>query len=79
MEADAAKCPEKFSATFFRLLLLTTATIILFSCKRNQWIEVDPAFSRYIDAYTTGTVSKPPLSGFNWQVLPTPLIQWEKK
>jgi len=58
MEADAAKRPEKFSATFFRLLLLTTATVILFSCKRNQWIEVDPAFSRYIDAYTTGTVSK---------------------
>ncbi len=58
MEADAAKRPEKFSATFFRLLLLITAATFLFSCKRNQWIEVDPAFSRYIDAYTTGTVSK---------------------
>jgi uncharacterized protein YfaS (alpha-2-macroglobulin family) len=59
MEADAAKCPEKFSVTFLRPLLFITAAVILFSCKRSdKWIEVDPAFSRYIDAYTTGTVSK---------------------
>ena len=66
MEADAAKRPEKFSATFLRatlsrtlfgMLFLATA-IIFFSCTKNKWIEVDPAFSRYIDAYTTGIVSK---------------------
>ncbi|MFT3679020.1 MAG: MG2 domain-containing protein [Ferruginibacter sp.] len=58
MEADAAKCPEKFSVTFLRPLLYCTAVAILFSCNRSKWIEVDPAFSRYIDAYTTGIVSK---------------------
>jgi hypothetical protein len=59
MEADAAKRPGKFSATFFRPLLFIIVAVILFSCKRsNKWIEVDPAFSRYIDAYTTGIVSK---------------------
>lgn len=58
MEADAAKCPEKFSVTFLRPMLLCTAIIFLFSCQQNKWIEVDPAFSRYIDAYTTGTISK---------------------
>ena len=59
MEADAAKRPEKFSATFFRPLLFITAVTFLFSCKKSgEWIEVDPAFSKYIDAYTTGIVSK---------------------
>jgi len=59
MEADAAKRPEKFSATFFRSMLFLTAITVLFSCKKSdKWIEVDPAFSRYIDAYTTGIVSK---------------------
>lgn len=67
MEADAAQCPEKFSVTFLRAnlsrisfgMLFITATVIFFSCKRSdKWIEVDPAFSRYIDAYTTGIVSK---------------------
>ncbi|MES2849002.1 MAG: MG2 domain-containing protein [Bacteroidota bacterium] len=58
MEADAAKCPEKFSVTFLRTLLFITATTILFSCNKTKWIEVDTAFSRYIDAYTTGMVSK---------------------
>jgi alpha-2-macroglobulin len=49
--------PKKFSATFF-LAMLCTATI-LFSCKaKNKWIDVDPAFSKYIDAYTTGIISK---------------------
>lgn len=67
MEADAAKCPEKFSVTFLRHalsstrmgMLLLISAIILFSCKSSdKWIEVDPAFSKYIDAYTTGIVSK---------------------
>jgi alpha-2-macroglobulin len=39
----------------FFLSLLT----IFFSCnKKNKLIEVDPAFSKYIDAYTSGIVSK---------------------
>ncbi|MFT3979146.1 MAG: MG2 domain-containing protein [Ferruginibacter sp.] len=59
MQADAAHYPEKFSATFLRYLLLCATAVILFSCKNsNKWIDVDPAFSRYIDAYTTGIVSK---------------------
>lgn len=59
MEADAAKRPEKFPVTFWRFMLLCTAVVLFFSCKTsNKWIEVDPAFSRYIDAYSTGTVSK---------------------
>lgn len=59
MEADAAKCPGKFSVTFSRLLLSFLTVVTLFSCSQtNKWIEVDPAFSRYIDAYTTGIVSK---------------------
>ncbi len=59
MEADAANCPEKFNVTFSRFLLFITAVTVLFSCKKNdKWIEVDPAFSKYIDAYTTGIVSK---------------------
>lgn len=33
--------------------------MFLFSCgKKDKWVDVDPAFSKYIDAYTTGTVSK---------------------
>ena len=32
---------------------------IFFSCnKKNKWVDVDPAFSQYIDAYTSGMVSK---------------------
>jgi alpha-2-macroglobulin len=59
MEAGAAQQPAKFSATFFRCMLLLTVVSLFFSCKNaEKWIEVDPAFSRYIDAYTTGVVSK---------------------
>jgi hypothetical protein len=59
MEADAANRSEKFSVTFFRTLRFTTAITLLFSCnKAAKWIDVDPAFSRYIAAYSTGTVSK---------------------
>lgn len=33
--------------------------VILFSCsKKDKWVVVDPAYSKYIDAYTTGVVSK---------------------
>lgn len=39
------------------MLVLITA-VSIFSCKQQRWIEVDPAYSRYIDAYSTGTVSR---------------------
>ncbi len=59
MEFDRSCRNEKFNATFLRTLLLLTVTISLFSCsKKDKWIDVDPAFSKYIEAYTTGTVSK---------------------
>jgi len=59
MDPDRVTCPEKFSATFLRAFLCLTVTLSLFSCsKKEKWIDVDPAYSKYIDAYTTGTVSK---------------------
>ncbi len=59
MDPDRVNCPEKFKAAFFRTLLFLTATISLFSCnKKEKWLDVDPAFSKYIDAYTSGIVSK---------------------
>ena len=59
MDPDRVTCPEKFSATFLRAFLCLTVTLSLFSCnKKDKWIDVDPAFSKYVDAYTTGTISK---------------------
>ena len=59
MDAFAAYPLKKYTTTFYRLMLCSTALIVLFSCKKSdKWIEVDPAFSKYIDAYTTGIVSK---------------------
>lgn len=59
MDTAPAERSEKISVSFYRVLLYCTVTVALFSCsKKDKWINVDPAFSRYIDAYTTGTVSK---------------------
>ncbi|MEO7308139.1 MAG: hypothetical protein ABIR78_09355 [Ferruginibacter sp.] len=59
MEHDREPRNKKFNATFLRTLLFLTAAFSLFSCsKKDKWIDVDPAFSKYIDAYTTGTISK---------------------
>ena len=59
MQAFAANRVKKFFLTFYRLLLCLAVTALFFSCKKSgTWIEVDPAFSQYIDAYTTGIVSK---------------------
>ena len=50
---------QKFYQTFLHSLLFLSLTVLFFSCKKNdKWIDVDPAFSKYIDSYTTGTVSK---------------------
>ena len=60
MDSDRVYRIEKFIATFSRTMLCLASIICLFnSCKKkDKWIEVDPAFSQYIDAYTTGVVSK---------------------
>ena len=57
MDTDGDHCREKFKATFFLAVLCTT--VILFSCNsKKKLIDVDPAFSKYIDAYTSGIISK---------------------
>lgn len=59
MKPDPSCRTKKSNATFLHPLLLVTVMLIMFSCsKKDKWIDVDPAFSKYIDAYTTGTVSK---------------------
>src|SRR4051794_9526664 len=58
MDPDRVRS-EKFKVTFSRIVLCFALTISLFSCKKkDKWIEVDPAFSQYVDAYTTGIISK---------------------
>ncbi|MEO6455384.1 MAG: hypothetical protein ABIN97_14990, partial [Ginsengibacter sp.] len=57
MGPDGHSCLKKFRVTFFMAMLCTTA--ILFSCNsKKKWADVDPAFSKYIDAYTSGIISK---------------------
>ncbi len=59
MDSDRVQPAEKFWVTFFSGMLFFTIITSLFSCaKKEKWIEVDPAYSRYIDAYTTGVISK---------------------
>ena len=49
--------PLKNSVVIF--LPVFVSVLIFSSCnKKNKWIDVDPAFSQYIDAYTSGIVSK---------------------
>ena len=59
MDPDRVQPAEKFSVTFYVPFFFLAVILSLFSCKKkDQWIEVDPAFSQYIDAYTTGVISK---------------------
>ena len=59
MDPDPVFFLEKLSTTFLKGLLCCTLIFMISSCsKKNKWIEPDPAFSKYIDAYTTGVVSK---------------------
>ncbi|MEO6548867.1 MAG: MG2 domain-containing protein [Ferruginibacter sp.] len=59
MGPDRVKTAEKFTATFFSSMLCLTLILTLFSCsKKDKWIDVDPAYSQYVDAYTTGVISK---------------------
>lgn len=58
MDPDPALRSQKLPLTFKRIVLFCAAATLFFSCKKSTWIEVDPAFSQFIDAYTTGVVSK---------------------
>jgi alpha-2-macroglobulin len=59
MKPDQSCRTKKFKTTFLQFVLPVTLTLLFFSCsKKDKWIDVDPAFSKYIDAYTTGTISK---------------------
>ena len=59
MDPDRVQPAEKFSATFRSTLSCLAVILLFYSCnKKDQWIDVDPAFSQFIDAYTTGVISK---------------------
>jgi alpha-2-macroglobulin len=60
MVPDRVQSPKKFAVTFFGTMLCATVILSLFSScnKKEKWVDVDPAFSKYIDAYTTGIISK---------------------
>lgn len=59
MAPDRSPRKQKNNVLFFCFLAMLAAASMFSSCsKQDKWIEVDPAFSRYIDAYTTGTISK---------------------
>ena len=48
-----------FKQSPFQLFILLISFMVLQACnKKDKWIEVDPSFSQYIDAYTSGIVSK---------------------
>ncbi len=48
---------NKKTRYLFLLFLITTACTL--SCKKkDKWLDVDPAYAKYVEAYTTGIVSK---------------------
>ena len=52
-------CKRIFGLSKTVLLLIISVTTILYGCKNSKkLISIDPAFSQYIEAYTSGTVSK---------------------
>ena len=56
MYANHKPWPVKY---FIACKALFLCSILFVACKKSdKWIEVDPAFSQYIDAYTTGIISK---------------------
>ncbi len=59
MDPDRVQPAKKFTVTFSLAFLSALTVLSLFSCKqKNKWIDVDPAYSQFVDAYTTGVVSK---------------------
>ncbi len=56
MDPDGDPRHKKFNITFLALLFFAA---LIFSCNaKKKWIEVDTAFSQYVDAYTSGIISK---------------------
>src|SRR5664279_212328 len=52
----SASRKESILIVFFSSICIA---LLFSSCQKNKkWIDVDPAFSQYIDAYTSGIVSK---------------------
>ena len=59
MEHDREPRIKRFGVSFGWAALILAVSLFLPSCnKKVKWIDVDPTFSKYIDAYTTGTISK---------------------
>ena len=58
MDPDSFNCPKKLSAVFSWTFVAVSVMFILSCSKKEKWIDVDPAYSQYIDAYTTGIISK---------------------
>ena len=59
MDSARVNCTKKFNATFLLVMVCILLVNSFISCKKNEkWINVDPAFSKYVDAYTTGVISK---------------------
>ncbi len=58
MDSDSCKRPQKLITVFMWPLLCAALTVLCACSKKDKWINVDPAYSQFIDAYTTGTVSK---------------------
>ena len=56
MYPDGDHRHRKFIRTSLAILFLT---VIVFSCNsKKKWMAVDPEFSKYVEAYTTGIISK---------------------
>src|SRR5258706_8273181 len=50
---------HSLSSTVLNRLIILLPFVFLLSCnKKTKLVDVDPAFSQYIDAYTSGVVSK---------------------
>ena len=57
MYTDGDPALKKFTATFLKLMLCSI--VFLSACKhKRKWIDVDAAFSKYIESYSSGMISK---------------------
>ena len=52
-------------------LFMFMSFVFLFSCNnKSKLVEVNPEFSKYIDAYTSGVVSKKPRCAYSLRQMP---------
>lgn len=58
MDSAYAPFPNKKNIFYFSFLLLLGFSFS--ACKKNdkKWVDVDPAYAKYIEAYSTGIISK---------------------